>query len=597
VRHRDKLEEAQAELAKVPGVTVLIHDQHCAAELRRLRKRGKAPEPAERIHINERVCEGCGDCGKKSNCLSVLPVETEFGRKTQIHQSSCNKDYSCVKGDCPSFLEVVPSKRGAKKAAAAKAKAGIPFPPVDLPEPALKVRRDDFLVRMPGVGGTGVVTVSQILQMAAMLDGKHCYGLDQTGLSQKGGPVVSDVRISRERIEGSNKAGAGEADLLLGFDLLGAANPRNLFTADPARTVAVVNSHQVPTAAMVTDTGVRFPALERNRAAIDGATRAGDNVYVDAEALCQELFGDHMPTNTLLMGAAFQAGCLPVSLAAFEQAIRLNGAGVEKNLAAFAWGRAAVVAPELVAELLEQAPEAPELEGVAREIVDATGAEGELRRLLEVRVPDLVAYQDAAYARRYAEDVMRVAEEERRRGAPGETAVAEHYARGLYKLMAYKDEYEVARLHLDAVERAKREQVFGPGAKVKFLLHPPLLRALGMDRKLKLGRWFVPAFRTLRGMKRLRGTKLDVFGLPKVRRVERRLPGEYRELMGRSLERLTPATHATVARIAGLPDAIRGYEEIKLASVERFREEAARLERELADGARAGGFDLPVVQG
>jgi indolepyruvate ferredoxin oxidoreductase len=344
VRHRDDLDKAQAELAAVPGVTVLIHDQHCAAELRRLRKRGKAPEPAERIHINERVCEGCGDCGKKSNCLSVLPIDTEFGRKTQIHQSSCNKDYSCVKGDCPSFLEVVPSKRGAEKAAAA-AERDIPMPPVELPEPALKVRRDDFLVRMPGVGGTGVVTVSQILQMAAMLDGKHCYGLDQTGLSQKGGPVVSDVRISRERIEGSNKATAGEADLLLGFDVLGAANPKNLVVADAARTVAVVNTHAVPTAAMVTDTGVRFPALERNIKSIDAATRAGDNVYFDAEALSEALFGDHLPTNTVLMGAAFQAGCLPVSLAAFEQAIRLNGAGVEKNLAAFAWGRAAVVAP------------------------------------------------------------------------------------------------------------------------------------------------------------------------------------------------------------------------------------------------------------
>jgi indolepyruvate ferredoxin oxidoreductase len=249
-----------------------------------------------------------------------------------------------------------------------------------------------------------------------------------------------------------------------------------------------------------------------------------------------------------------------------------------------------------VAEVLDRTPPAPELDGTAREIVDATGAEGELRRLLEIRVADLIGYQDAAYARRYAADVMRVAAEEARRGAPGETAVAEAYARGLYKLMSYKDEYEVARLHLDAVERAKLDATFGPGAKVKFMLHPPLLRALGMKRKLKLGRWFVPAFRTLRSMKRLRGTKLDVFGLPKVRRVERRLPGEYRELVDRSLERLTPATHGTVARIAELPDIVRGYEDIKLANVERYREEAARLERELADGARGGGISLPVVQ-
>ncbi|WP_228431024.1 indolepyruvate ferredoxin oxidoreductase family protein [Baekduia soli] len=340
VRHRDELPAAQAELARMPGVTVLLHDQHCAAELRRLRKRGKAPDPVQRIHINERVCEGCGDCGSKSNCMSVLPVVTEFGRKTQIHQSSCNKDYSCVKGDCPSFLTVIPKAGGrdAKPVAAG-------LPPVDLPEPALRVRRDDFLMRMPGIGGTGVVTVSQIVQMAAMLDGRHSYGLDQTGLSQKGGPVVSDVRIARERIEGSNKASAGEADLLLGFDVLGAANPRNLLVADPARTVAVVNTHAVPTSAMVTDTEVRFPALERNRAAIDAATRAGENVYVDAEALSEALFGDHMPANTVLIGAAYQAGCLPLTADALEHAIRLNGAAVEKNLAAFAWGRAAVAAP------------------------------------------------------------------------------------------------------------------------------------------------------------------------------------------------------------------------------------------------------------
>src|SRR3954464_15617758 len=303
VRHRDELAEAQAELAATPGVTVLLHDQHCAAELRRLRKRGKAADPVQRIHINERVCEGCGDCGAKSNCMSVLPVQTEFGRKTQIHQSSCNKDYSCVKGDCPSFLTVIPADA---KAAKKKAKAGsIPLPPVELPEPALKVARDDFLVRMPGVGGTGVVTVSQILQMAAMLDGKHAYGLDQTGLAQKGGPVISDVRISRSPIEGSNKAGLGGADLLLGLDLLGAANPKNLAVADPGRTVAVLNTAAVPTAAMVTDTGVRFPALERNLAAIRRTTRADELVAFDAQALAEALFGDHMPTNLLLLGAAY----------------------------------------------------------------------------------------------------------------------------------------------------------------------------------------------------------------------------------------------------------------------------------------------------
>jgi indolepyruvate ferredoxin oxidoreductase len=573
VRHRDDFAAAQKELSEVKGVTVLIHDQGCAAEKRRLRKRGKVADPVTRIHINERVCEGCGDCGVKSSCLSVLPVETEFGRKTQIHQASCNKDYSCTKGDCPSFLTIVPGKGKAKKTA--------PEPPADLPVPELRVPRHDFLMRMPGIGGTGVVTVSQIIQMAALLDGKHAYGLDQTGLAQKGGPVVSDVRISRDRIEGSNKASAGAADLLLGFDLLGAANPKNLMVADPERTVAVVSTTAVPTAKMVTDVSVRFPGEKRNLDAIGRATRAEENVHLDAQALSEALFGDHMPTNLLLVGAAFQHGCLPVSAEAIEHAIRLNGAAVDKSLAAFRWGRAAVARPDLVDALLHPPVEKPVLDGAAREIVEATGATGELRRLLEVRVPDLIAYQSVRYARRYADDVMAVARAEAERGAPGETAVAEAYARGLYKLMSYKDEYEVARLHLDTLENAKVSAEFGEDAKVYFMLHPPLLRAMGLDRKLKLGPWFRPAFGSLYRMRKLRGTALDPFGKAEVRRVERELPDEYRALVGRALERLAPGTHATVAEIAALPDIVRGYEDIKLRNVERYRAEAARLEASL----------------
>ena len=577
VRHRDALPEAQAELAKVAGVTVLIHDQGCAAEKRRLRKRGKMEDPPQRIHINERVCEGCGDCGEKSSCLSVLPVETEFGRKTQIHQASCNKDYSCVKGDCPSFLTVLPGTKKNKVA---------PEPPADLPNPALRVPLDDFTVRMPGIGGTGVVTVSQILQMAALLDGKHAFGLDQTGLAQKGGPVISDVRIARERIEGSNKASSGAADLLLGFDVLGAANPKNLLVGDPERTIAVVNTHAVPTAKMVTDTAVRFPEQKRNLEAIERSTRAADNVYFDGQALSEALFGDHMPANLLLLGAAWQHGCLPVSAAAIEHAIELNGAAVEKSLAAFRWGRAAIARPELIEELMK--PPSPEAERApspqALAILEGTGATGELRRLLEVRVADLIDYQNAKYAQKYADAVMAVARAEDERGAPGETAIAEAYARGLYKLMSYKDEYEVARLHLEEIERAKLKAEFGDDAKVWFMLHPPLLRALGLKRKLNLGPWFVPMFRVLRSMKWMRGKPVDVFGLPSIRRLERKLIPEYMALMERSLAELRPETHATVAEIAGLPDMIRGYEHVKERNVECYRMEAERLERELRDG-------------
>ena len=339
MRDRKELLASQLELAEVEGVTVLIHDQECAAELRRSRKRGKAPEPAERVWINERVCEGCGDCGEKSSCLSVLPVETEFGRKTQIHQASCNKDFSCLEGDCPSFLTVVPAE---------KTRHTTPELTAELPEPERRVGADDFGVRMMGIGGTGVVTVNQVLGMAALIDGLHVSGLDQTGLSQKGGPVTSDLRITSEPLASASKTPAGSVDLYLGFDLLGAASEKNLVTADRERTVAVVSTSAVPTGRMVVDVNERFPELAGQLDKIDAATRSEHNLYLDAQRLSERLFGDHMMTNTLALGAAFQRGMLPVSGEALEQAIRLNGAAVEKNLAAFAWGRAVVAAPDAV---------------------------------------------------------------------------------------------------------------------------------------------------------------------------------------------------------------------------------------------------------
>ena len=341
VRDRSELMAAQEELAEEPGVTVLIHDQECAAEKRRKRKRGKLEEPPQQVHINERVCEGCGDCGHKSGCLSVIPVETEFGRKTQIHQSSCNKDFSCLEGDCPSFLTVIPPKQKRKRDRA----ADVPLPSVELRDPLRLVSDEEFTLRMMGIGGTGVVTVSQVIGVAALIDGLHVAELDQTGLSQKGGPVVSDMRISREPHAGSNRVSTAGADLYLGFDVLGAANPKNLAVADPDRTVAVVSTHAVPTGAMVLDPKQGFPAVEGELQTIDVVTRREHNVYLDSQRLSEELFGDHMPSNMLALGAAWQRGALPLSLSAIEQAIRLNGAGVEKNLAAFAWGRALVARP------------------------------------------------------------------------------------------------------------------------------------------------------------------------------------------------------------------------------------------------------------
>jgi indolepyruvate ferredoxin oxidoreductase len=582
VRDRKELLTSQQELAGVEGVTVLIHDQECAAELRRKRKRGKAPEPAERVWINERVCEGCGDCGQKSNCLSVVPVETEFGRKTQIHQASCNKDLSCLEGDCPSFLTVVPGE---------KAKHRTPDLDVQLPEPERLVGDEDFGVRMMGIGGTGVVTVNQVLGMAALLDGLHVSGLDQTGLSQKGGPVISDLRITRAPLPAASRTPAGSVDLYLGFDLLGAASAKNLVTADRERTMAVVSTSAVPTGRMVVDVNERFPELAAQLDKIDAATRSEHNLYLDAQQLSERLFGDHMMTNTLALGAAYQRGLLPVSGEALERAIELNGAAVEKNLAALRWGRAVVAAPNAV-EAATRPPEAVvavhELSDVEREIVAlaVNGDRGELRRLAELRVPELVAYQDADWARRWAELVRRVhvAEQER---TPGHSELAEAVARQLFKLMAYKDEYEVARLHLDAVEEAKLNAEFGDDARVYFMLHPPLLRALGLKRKLKLGSWFLPAFRSLYRMRRLRGTRLDPFGRAEVRRVERDLIDEYEGMVAEALTLLTPETHDTAVELLELPDVIRGYEEIKLRNVVLFRKRADAILKRLRAGKPA----------
>jgi indolepyruvate ferredoxin oxidoreductase len=573
VWHRDRLDEAQRVLRDTPGVTVLLYDQRCAAEKRRLRKRKKLPDPALRVFINEAVCEGCGDCGVKSNCLSVQPVDTEFGRKTQIHQSSCNKDYSCLDGDCPSFLTVVP--RGPRRRQERPA-AGLDR---ELPEPTLRVAADAS-VYMMGIGGTGVVTVNQILGTAALLDGKHVRGLDQTGLSQKGGPVVSHLKISGEMTEVSNKVAAGGADCYLGFDLLVAVSPVNLDHARSDKTIAVVSTSQVPTGAMVTQTDVHFPELSGLTTSIGRVTRKDENVYLDALGLAELLFDDHMASNLILLGAAYQAGAIPVSARAIEEAIVHNGVSVKTNTQAFRAGRLAVADPAWLAGLRKHRVGALEtvapLSAEARALIDGIGAEGELRRLLEIRVPELIAYQDAAYTRPYVEFVDKVAAAERA-AVPGETSLAEGVARYLFKLMAYKDEYEVARLHLANDLAAQLAEEYPDGVEVRYALHPPILRAMGMKKKLKLGRWFDGGFRLLTAMRGLRGTALDPFGRAEVRRVERELIGEYRALVEKSLVGLSPDTHERAVKLANLPDVIRGYEDIKLRNVQKFRDEVRAL--------------------
>jgi indolepyruvate ferredoxin oxidoreductase len=570
VRHRDDIAAAQTELAAVPGVTVLIHDDRCATEKRRMRKRGLLDTPAERVWINERVCEGCGDCGDKSSCLSVQPVQTEFGRKTRIHQSSCNLDMSCIKGDCPSFLLV--------ERVTPRARFEFASPPTDLPEPELRVPVD-ALVRMPGVGGTGVVTAAAILRTAAHLEGRYAAALDQTGLAQKGGPVISDLRLASTPVSGQIRASRGGVDVLLGFDLLGTVTPQTLEVVDASRTVAILNTDVTPTASMVLDVDVLAPEPERLVTRVRRMTRGDETVAIPAETLSERLFGSHLQANMLLIGAAYQHGCLPLRADAIERAIELNGATVEANIAAFRWGRVALARPELL-------PDSGDLLAASESAGSSRGPET-LADLLERYERELTAYQDAAYARRFAEDVQRVATVvQERLGAAG-LEIAKTYADGLYKLMAYKDEYEVARLHLDAVERARLQAEFGADARVKVLLHPPVLRALGMKRKLRLGRSAVPLFRVLRSARHLRGTALDPFGRMEVRRVERALVDEYRGLVARAISELTPGNAAVVSQIVALPDIVRGYEQIKLNNVERMRSRAAELAGQL-EAPRAG---------
>jgi len=571
---RDRLDEAQRILRDTKGVTALIYDQRCAAEKRRLRKRGKLEDPNLRVFINEAVCEGCGDCGVKSNCLSVHPVDTEFGRKTQIHQSSCNKDYSCLNGDCPSFLTVVPL--GAPK----KKEKRVFRVDRELPEPALKVPRA-ARVFMMGIGGTGVVTVNQILGTAALLEGRHVLGLDQTGLSQKGGPVVSHLKMADEPIVASNKIGVGGADCYLGFDILVATSPTNLDHASPERTIAVVSTSQVPTGAMVTSTEVQFPESNGLISSINRFTRKDENVYLDALGLAETLFDDHMASNMIVLGAAYQAGAIPVSAAAIEEAIVLNGVSVSMNTHAFRAGRLIVADPAWVQTLRkhrvgEAVDVTRELSAEARALVERVAAPKELRRLLEIRVPELIAYQNARYAADYVEFVNRVAEVERR-AVPGETRLSEAGARYLFKLMAYKDEYEVARLHLNNDLAAALAEEYPGGVKIQYNLHPPLLRALGMKKKIKLGKWFDAAFGVLYAMRGLRGTALDPFGRAEVRRVERALIAEYRALIEKALAGLSPESYETAVKLAALPDVIRGYEDIKLGNVAKFREQVKAL--------------------
>jgi indolepyruvate ferredoxin oxidoreductase len=592
VWHRDRLDEAQRALAATPGTTVLLHDQECAAELRRARSRGKAEEPAEVIVINERVCEGCGDCGEKSNCMSVEPVPTEFGRKTRIHQSSCNKDYSCVKGFCPSFLTITPNPEPAEGGDAPKKKKKGRIPALErpLPDPVPKINASfGFGIHVMGIGGTGSVTVVATLANAARLEGKHVIGLDQTGLAQKGGAVISDIKITNAPFDGSNKISDGRTDLYLGFDILNATDPKNLDKCLPDRTIAVVSTTQTPTGQMVSDRHVMFPATSALIAGIDRVTRKADNVYLDGEALAFGLFGDAMATNNFMVGVAFQAGTIPLKAESIETAIKQSGVAVEMSLAAFRWGRMALVDRAFVeAEIAKgkaAVSELPQMSSAARAIVDSVGAQGETKRLLEVRVPDLIDYQDEAYAKRYADVIKRVIAAEQK-AAPGKSALAEAAARYLYKLMAYKDEFEVARLHSDPAFLAKLDAQFKHGYTVKYNLAPPMISKrdprTGELQKRQFGPWMLSAFRMLAKFKGMRGGALDMFSKTEERRHERQLIEDYVKLLDEIAAKLNAGNHAAAVALASVPDEIRGYGHVK----ERNLKAAKVLEEKLLHAFR-----------
>ncbi|MFO6504419.1 indolepyruvate ferredoxin oxidoreductase family protein [Corynebacterium freneyi] len=595
IRDRADLADVQRELAAESGVTVLVHDQSCATELRRARKRGKAPTPTKRIVINERICEGCGDCGEKSGCLSVQPVDTEFGRKTRIDQTTCNLDYSCIQGDCPAFTEVDVDPDARSEAAAV---AGAPAPVLDdadLPDPPavhLGAGRG-WNVRVTGVGGTGVVMLAAVIAAAAREDGRHVRGVDMTGLAQKGGAVVSDVRITDGALEQSGLVPAGSADLLLALDGLTTADPANLGVIDATRTIAVVSSTSSPTGVMCTDVRAERP----DGVALAGAIgrNAARAITTDAAAVARGLFGDATVQTTLLLGAAVQGGALPISPAAVENALRANGIAVDANIQAFRRGRQLIAAPEAIAaSLAKSSPQgadattgrtsataSPAVPAWARRAVDealGTRIDGglpvelptDLRESIALRVAELREWGDDSDSRSYLADLSTLARAERA-VAPRSTALLRAASFGLHKLSAYKDEYEVARLALDTGFLDDVAAEYGDTADVKFLLHPPVLRALGWDRKIRMGKMARPALRALTKAKRLRGTALDPFGRTAARRFERDLRDAYRARLLELAGAMTAATDdvakqkllADATALASLADVVRGYEDVK----------------------------------
>jgi indolepyruvate ferredoxin oxidoreductase len=571
IQHRDTLDAVQREFREIKGTTVIIYDQTCATEKRRRRKRGTLVEPTERVIINELVCEGCGDCSVQSNCLSVEPLETEFGRKRTINQSSCNKDFSCVKGFCPSFVTVDGGKLRKKGQGADK--------PVwtggDVPEPApLRLGADAWGMIVAGVGGTGVITIGQLLGMAAHMEGKGIVTQDAAGLAQKGGATWSHVLVAASQDDiRTTRVGSASADLVIGCDPLVAANKETWQRLRAGRSHVALNANATPTAAFVTHADWQNPAQACVDALVGnlGAEAVG---VVDAETAALQLMGDTIYTNPMMLGYAWQRGWVPLALASLMRAIELNGVQVANNRAAFDWGRRAAHDPQAFASLLK---------GGGAQVIQFKPRDS-VATLMARRVEFLTAYQNAAYAAQYQAFVEQVRKVE----APlGKSELTAAVTRNLFKLMAYKDEYEVARLHSDRAFHERIASQFEGDYKLRVHLAPPLI-AQKNDKgelvKKAYGPFMFTAFGWLAKLKGLRGTALDVFGYSEERRTERALIGQYRACIEGLLEDLDAGNLALAVEIARVPEQIKGYGHVKDRHLAAARHRWTELQARWAAG-------------
>ena len=571
VHDRSELDAVQRELREIAGVTAIVYEQTCAAEKRRRRKRKEMPDPDKRVFINQRVCEGCGDCSVQSNCISIEPLETAFGRKRKINQSACNKDFSCVKGFCPSFVEIEGAQL--RKPDAARMQAMETELAAALAAPRIPTLDGHFNVLVTGIGGSGVLTMGALIGGAAHLEGKGSTVLDFTGLAQKNGAVVSQVRIAPSPgMISAVRIGPGAADLLLGADMVVAAAADNAGRLSPARSAAVLNTGETPTSAVVSQRDATQPtSLMAQR--VRQRCAPGRFHELDASALAQTLFGDTVTAHTLMLGYAWQKGLVPLSFDALDRTIELNGAAVALNRRAFTWGRIAAEQPDLLARLQGKAPQAA---------ANAVGAMT-LDELIAARAQDLAAYQDDAYAARYRALVQVARDAEQAMTGAGGMAgeFTRHTAVSAYRLMAYKDEYEVARLYGSDEFKASLAAQFSGTGKMSIWLAPPLLSridpATGRPKKRKFGPWVFPLLRMLGGLKGLRGTRLDPFGYTEERRMERALVETFEAQVRAAAANLTRDNLAQAVELARLPQEIRGFGPVKHQAMEQYQRQVAAL--------------------